>query len=115
MNENNTVDSILEALAKMAERKEPIDPHTWLEGVAKLLALLGNEQNTLFELEFVLAKVKSDAMHNGDTAAKAKIKAEARTEYLESRKLKAKIERAYEIVKVGKLMARMSQEEYKIQ
>lgn len=113
--ETNTTDSILEALAKMAERKEPIDPNTWLEGVAKLIALLGNEQNRLFELEFILAKIKAEAMNDGDTAVKAKVKAEARNEFLESRKLKAKIERAFEIIKVGKLMARMSQDDFKIQ
>lgn len=112
MNEN-TVDSILEALGRMAQRKEPIDPHTWLQGCSKLIALLGGEQERLYALEHLNAKAKAVSMEGGDTAAKAKVKVEAMDSHLESRILKAKIERCYEIIKVSKLMARMSFDEYK--
>lgn len=113
MENNNTVDSILEALGRMAEKKEPIDSHTWLEGVAKLTALIGNEQNFLFELEAVIAQNKVKFMEAGDNATKAKIKAEALDEYVAARKLKAKIDRTFELVRIGKLFARMSFDEYK--
>ncbi len=106
----NTIDSILEA-----ENKEPISPHVWLEGASKLLALVGNEQNTLYELESVLAKYRADLMSNPEvTASKAKILTEARGEYLESRKLKAKIERVFEVIRLGKVWARMSDQEFKL-
>lgn len=110
----NTIDSILHAFEEMASKKIPLSPHQWLEGSAKMLALVGNEQDRLFDLESVLAKYKSDLMMNDEmTSSKAKILAEARHEYVESRKLKAKIERVFEAIKIGKVMARMSQEEYK--
>jgi len=111
----NSVDSILSALEKMASTKEPVDAHTWLDGVAKLLALIGNEQNKLFELENELAKIKMLAMESGDSVSKAKVRAEATETSLEVNKLKAKINRAFEICRVGKLMARMSMEEMRQQ
>lgn len=113
--EQNTLDSILEAFEKMGQHKGvPISAEQWLEGSAKLLALIGGEQDRLFELESVIAKIKADIMSNeGMTASKAKILIEARGEYLEVRKLKAKIERVFESIKLGKVMARMSMEEFK--
>lgn len=111
----NTVDSILEALQKMAQRKEPIDTHTWLSGVSKLLALLGDDQDWLYEMESEIAKSKARFISDGDTAAKAKIKAEAMDVFKNARKLKAKIDRCYEIIRVAKLQARLSNDEYKSQ
>ena len=115
MEEHNTVDSILKALHEMAEQKEPISPHVWLEGCSKLLALVGAEQDKLFEMESVLAKVRSVAMEMGSTASKAKVIAEARAEFLEARKLKAKIDRIFEMIKLGKVMAKMATDEYRAQ
>ena len=109
----NTTDSILKALEEMAEEKGAINPSQWLTACSKLVALLGNEQSKLFELESAIAKIKSMNMEGGDTAARAKVKAEASPEYLEARKLKAKIERCYEIIRLGKIQARMSMEEFK--
>lgn len=111
----NTTDSILEALQNMAEQKVPISPHTWLEATSKLIALIGNEQNRLFELEHIIAKIKSEEMERGETAAKAKVIAESRTEHLEARKLKAKIDRVFEMIKLGKIHARMALEDFKAQ
>lgn len=109
----NTVDSILKAFEDMAERKVSLDPHQYLEGTAKLLALIGNEQDKYYELEHKLAIIRSMEMDKWGNASKARITAEATQEYLEARKLKAKIDRVFEAIKIGKLMARMSQEQYK--
>ncbi len=109
----NSVDSILEALEKMAEQKEALDPNVWVDGASKLIALLGNEQDKLFEMECEVAKIKMLAMESGDTASKAKVRAEATEEFKNTRKLKAKIERVFEIIRISKLRARMSMEEYK--
>ncbi len=111
----NTLDSILEGFERMGHKKGvPISAEQWLEGSAKLLSLVGGEQDRLFDLESVIAKIKADMMSSQDmTASKAKILIEARGEYLECRKLKAKIERVFESIKLGKIMARMSMEELK--
>lgn len=113
MENHNTVDSILEALGRMAERKEPIDPHTWLQGCSKLVALMGGEQELLYELESTVAKKKVEFMNSGDNGTVAKAKAEAMDEYMFARKMKAKIERCYEIIRVSKLMARLAFDEFK--
>jgi len=111
--EANTVDSILEALEKAAERKGETSPEFWIDGCQKLLALLGNEEDRYYELEHLLAKVKMEAMMEGDTASKAKVKAESRTEHLEAKKLKAKINRIFEMIRIAKVRAKMATDEYK--
>lgn len=115
MDNLNTTDSILSRLEHMSASREPIDPNEWLTGATKLLALVGNEQNQLYDLEHLLARVKFEAMELGATAAKAKTVVEARGEFLECRKLKAKIERVMEIVKISKLMSKLSNDEMRFQ
>lgn len=110
----NTIDSILQAFEGMASMKVPMSPHQWLDGCSKMLALVGGEQDRLFELESAIANNKARLMEDPEcTASKAKIMTEASPYFLESRKLKAKIERVFEAIRIGKVMARMSMEEYK--
>ncbi len=110
----NTIDSILENFEAMAERKGSLDANVWLTGCAKIVALIGAEQDRFYELEHQVASKKNNLMVIPEmTSSKAKIVAEAMPEFLESKKLKAKIDRCFEMVRIGKIMARMSQEEYK--
>lgn len=99
----------------MAERKVPLSPYQWLEATSKLIALIGNEQNELYRIESLLAKIKNEEMAQGATAARAKAIVEARDEYVTYRTLKAKIERVFEMIKLGKIHARMSLEDFKAQ
>lgn len=108
--EENTVDSILEVLQTWAREKRPIDAHQWLEGCAKLVVLLGDEQDKLFGTEQHLAQIKLEFIEEGDSVAKAKIKVEGLPLFVEARKLEAKIDRVTEIVRISKLQARMSKD-----
>lgn len=106
-----TVDTILDTLQKWVEEKHPIGPELWLEAAQKLIALSGDEQNRLFELEQDLAKEKVMFMEGGDSVSKANVKIQARNEFVEARKLEAKIDRITELVRISKLQARLSGEQ----
>lgn len=106
----NSVDSILETLATWAREKRPIDAHQWLEGCAKLVVLLGDEQDRLFEAEQMLAKQKLSCIEQGSSVAKAKVEIEGTDLFVIARKLEAKIDRVTELVRISKLQARMSRD-----
>lgn len=108
--EENTVDSILEVLQTWAKEKRPIDAHQWLEGCAKLVVLLGDEQDKLFGLEQEIAQEKLRFIEEGDSVAKAKVRMEGRNIFVDARKLEAKIDRVTELVRISKLQARMSKD-----
>lgn len=104
----NTVDSILGVLEKWSEQKIPIDVHQWLSACAKLVVLLGDEQDKLFDLEQKLAQLKLKYIEGGSSVAKAKVEIEGTDLFVEARKLEAKIDRVTELVRISKLQARMS-------
>lgn len=108
MENKNTIDSILDGFRVMSEEKQPLDVNYWLEGCAKLVVLLSDEQNKLFLLEQILAEQKLKLLEEGKSAAYAKIAIESTNDYVEARKLEAKIDQVTEIVRIGKLQARMS-------
>ena len=109
-----SVDDILEVLHDWSANKVPVDPGAWLDASLKLMALLGNESDKLFELESALANFKSVLMDEpGMTAAKAKIRAEASPQFLEAQKLKSKINRVVEIIRIAKARSRLGSDEYK--
>lgn len=114
MNENTT-DSILTALENMAKSKTPIDPTQWVEGAAKLITLMGGENDALFLLEQKVAQARIESMASGMTATAAKMHSEATDEYREARQQKAKIDRIIETVRLAKLRGRMANDEMRSQ
>lgn len=109
-----TIDDILTVLQENAEQKVPVDPGFYLEASLKIMSLVGNETDRLYELEQQLAEYKSGLMEIPSmTAAKAKMLAEASPVHTHARKLKAKIERIYEIVRISKARSRLASDEFK--
>jgi hypothetical protein len=106
----NTVTSIMDALAKMAEQKEPIHGHVWLEAAMKLNALLQGEQERKYEIESRLNKMRAVYLEDGKTAAFARGMIEAQDEWLEHKKISALIERAIETIRLAKKNATLAQE-----
>jgi hypothetical protein len=106
----NTATSIMEALAGMSERKEPIQGHLWLEAAMKLNALLQNEQEHKYEIESRLNKMRAAYLEEGKSAAYARGMIEAQDEWLEYKKLTALIERAIETIRLAKKNATMAQD-----
>lgn len=106
----NTVESIMDALQGMSERKEPIRADVWLEAAMKINALLQNEQERKYELESSLNKMRANLLKEGQTAAYARGMIEATDEWLQYRKLSALIERALETIKLAKKYSTLSVE-----
>lgn len=109
-NMENTLDSILKAFEKMAQQKEVIDPHLYLQGCEKINALLQGAQEELFIKDQTVAKMRKLLLEESKTASYAKMVIEASDEYLEVRLLKAKIDRAIGTIQLGKKHATLSSE-----
>lgn len=112
MSEQNTVDSILDALQKMSQAKVPVDPKKYLEGAEKLNSLVQSVQEELFEKEQAVAVMRRDLLEEGKTGVYAKMIVEASDEYKGCRILKAKIERVVETIRLAKQHARLTTDIY---
>jgi hypothetical protein len=108
MSEKITVDTILSIMKEKVENKEAqFDTEFWLSSAAKLNLLVGDEQDKLFELQQVVAKLKLQWFESQEkrNVSEAKLRVEATEEYKEMRKLEAKIKRCEEFVRIAKKMA----------
>lgn len=106
--DQNSVQSIIDALAGMAERKEVIPPQTWMEAASKINVLLQGEQEKKYEMEHHLAQIKAEILGEGRTSAFAKSMVEATTDYLDYKKHTALIERAKETILLAKKNAQLA-------
>ena len=102
----STADSIMLWFTTQVQNKEPIDPHTFLEGAIKLSVLLQTEQEKLIDREQEVAQLRKVLIEDGKTVAYAKAMIEASPEYAETKKLKAKIDRGTEFIRLCKLYSR---------
>jgi hypothetical protein len=108
-----TTDTIVNYLKNAVETKQPLSPTVWADAAQKLIVLLGDEADILFDLQQKVAQKKVDYIEGGDSVAKAKVKVEATDEYREMSRQKAKIEHVEEMIRVAKLRARLSETEFK--
>lgn len=107
---HNTVQSIIDYLHGMAERKEPISPQMWMDASGKINVLLQTEQDRLADMEHELAKKRANLIAEGQTSAATKILIEADPLFLEARKLKGLIDRAVETIRIAKRNATLTSE-----
>ena len=84
----NTVQSIIDALAGMAARKETVGPQMWMDGALKATVMLQSEQDLAVDLQLALNKVKARYMEEGKSAAYAVAMMEALDEWAVSEKQK---------------------------
>lgn len=111
--EKRTTDSIIESLKKLVENKDIISPHVWLEAAQDLNVLLGDEHDTLFELQQQVANIRLGYLNSQDgiNVSEAKLRTEATDEYKAYQKQKAKISRIEEFIRIAKVQARMKDNE----
>lgn len=110
MDNLNSVQSIMDALAEMAARKQVISPQTFMDAAGKINALLQGEQEKLYTLEHELSKLRTEIMEQGKTASFAKQAVESNPLWLECRKQSILIERAKETVLLAKKNATLASE-----
>lgn len=103
---------IMGQMQEWVENKIPVQPSRWIDASAKLIVLIGDEHDKLYELESFIAQKKADHIKNGETASASKIFVEALPEYKEMRKQKAYIDQIMEFSRLAKARAKMKDEEY---
>jgi len=112
--EFDTIDAIIDHLKGLAESHEQMPPERWLDAGKSLLALLGNEQDRMYDLQQKIAAEKvrlleADEKHN---ASAVKIHIEATDDYVKLQKQKARVERVIEFIRIAKIQSKMRDSEY---
>ena len=97
-----TIDSILDWFQDAVERKMPVSSAVYLDGCQKLIALLGNFDDSLIEAELAYRRLRSGFIEDGKSAAEAETRAKASDAYRDYLKLKAKRDRINEFVMLSK-------------
>lgn len=115
MEGRNTAQSIMTALEKFASQREAIDWNTWMEGAAKLCALLQAEEEHLAEMEHTLIRMKAAYIEDGRPANQAKLLVEQDDLFLKVLKQRAFVRRCDETIRLAKKMATLTHESYFLQ
>jgi hypothetical protein len=102
MDERNSVQSIIDALAKMAAEKKPIDPQMQMEAASKINVLMQGEMEKLALLENQLAKMRNAYLIDGKSSAYAKSMVEGTDEYLAWRIQDALVKTGIEQIRTSK-------------
>lgn len=106
-----TIDTIVNYLKECVEHKVPVDAHTWTDAAQKMIVLLGDEHDKLYDLEHSLASQRVVLIEGGYNSTKAKQYIEATEDYKNSRKQKARIGRVEEMIRIAKIQARLKDTE----
>src|ERR1035437_6408221 len=97
-----TIDTIMDYFQKAAEEKIPVTPSLWLDGAIKIIALLGNLDDTLIEAKFATMSLLAKLIEEGGSVSLAKVKMNATEAYKTFLKLEAKRERIAEFIMLAK-------------
>lgn len=97
-----TIDGILDWFQDAVERKMPVSSAIYLDGCQKLVALLGNFDDSLIEAELAYRRLRSGFIEDGKSAAESEARAKASDAYRDYLKLKAKRDRITEFILLGK-------------
>ncbi len=113
MEQNRTVDTILEKLKEMVSTRQPIAPAVWLEAAASLNALLSDETELLHKMQQEVAQKKLEFLKESKSVAEVKLKIEAEDIFKFMLDQKSKIDLVIEQIRISKLQARMAQDEWR--
>lgn len=108
-------DTIIDWIKSQVESKNPIDPNLWMDACSKLIVLVGDETDKLFDLQQEVSHLKTIRIENKESVSQAKVYVEATDAFKNMQKQKAKIERIFEMIRISKIRARLAIDEYKSQ
>ena len=108
-----TVDTIISFLKRAAEENQPLPPSKYLDAARSLNALIGDENNRLYDLRHVLAKMLAAYIREGHSVAAARALVEAMDEFRDARKQEARIRQIIEFVRLAKKQAELTREEFR--
>lgn len=108
-----TIEFILSTLQGYIENKDPISPVLWLDSAQKLNVLLGDETDSLFDLQQRVAQIKLSYLvaQEKRNVSEANLRTEASDEYRDMCKKKARIEQIEEFIRLAKHQATMRSNE----
>ncbi len=115
MEEQVTLDKIIETLKGWVEDKQPIAPSVWVDAAAKMNLLLDKETDKLFDLQQKVAQKKLEFLECDPkrNVSAAKLKVETTNEYREMRQQEARIKRIEEQIKISKIQGKMRETEFR--
>jgi hypothetical protein len=99
---------VKELIAKLAARiasGEIIGPHEWCDEAAKIVVLLGAENEKLFALQRRVARHKSSLVEAGANVSSARAMVESTDDYWEAKAQEALVDQALELVMIAKKQA----------
>lgn len=112
MEEENTIDSVMQKMDEFAKKGIPMSPQWYVERAQILISLMGDETDKLHELQKKIARARVVLIESGKSVAHAKIDLEAEDVYQEMQNQKAKCERITEIIRIAKIQSRMRSDEW---
>ena len=110
MEEEVTAELILDWLKLKVEAKDHLNPEIWVDAAHKLTVFLGDEQDTLFDLQQEYSQKKLsiyDEMEKPSVSA-SEMRGEATDEYKKFKKQEARVKQIEEFIRVSKLRARIA-------
>lgn len=102
MKELVTINSIWDYFKGAIEDKQVLSPAVWLDGATKLNVLLLDKQDSLVEMESLVACMVEEIENAGSSHAKAKNSVKRTIEWKEMEKMKNKIKRVEELIRILK-------------
>lgn len=112
-----TVNTIIGYLKDAVENKIVVRPSVWIDAAQKLVILMGDETDLLFEMQRKIADIKITMMNGQEkiNVSEVKLRIEAQPEWVLMRKQEAKIKQIEEFIRICKIQARMKDSEYRNQ
>jgi len=101
-------------MKKCTEDKIPVAPSTWIDAAQKLNIFIGDENDTLYQLEHTVANMKFNILKDPDmTVAKSKAIVEASEDYKQYRIQQARVKQIQEFIRIAKKQATIRDTEFK--
>jgi hypothetical protein len=108
-----TIDGILAQFQKWVTTHEPVLPSTWVENAQKLIVLMGDETDRLYDLQQQVANIEMGMLSEDDkeNVSAVRLKIKTTEAWKDMVKQQAKVKRIDEFIKIAKLQARLRQAE----
>ncbi len=106
MEEEITIESIMDWFHKAVTEKQPISPDTWLDSASKLNILMEDLDDSIVALQAELAQIRANLLRDGKSVAASKLLVESEPRNSELNALKAKKARILEHIRISKERAK---------
>lgn len=113
MNERS-LESIMKWLTDTVRSKKPISPFQFVEACEYMIILIGDEHTKLYDLQQKVAIMKRDLLEKEEKVNKVTIIVQASDLYKEMKIQESFIKQIEESARIGKIMARLKDNEMRL-